>query len=258
MADSPQTIGPPRIPFTTFLLKVLAGGVGGSIGALILLLLFIVIYTVFPSAPDLQTVTQINPIFVFLLMLMVFLALTPANLLSVFLLSLTEREKYVRVKSALYQIFIVNLIIFLLMVPVYFMTATINMDLTPYVVALHIILATQISAIILEVVSDYRHSLVGIYGITFSILVSVATMFLLQAIVESSAILLFLMIPVVWGSIAVVQSITTIIYGWIASIYDKDFLSTQEVYGDDYGKEVDIKETPKAKDEEGGDFLRHN
>ena len=41
--------------------------------------------------------------------------------------------------------------------------------------------------------------------------------------------------------------------------YDKDFLSTQTVYGDDYGKEVETpKESPKAKDESGGDFLRHN
>ena len=41
---------------------------------------------------------------------------------------------------------------------------------------------------------------------------------------------------------------------------DKDFLSTQTVYGADYGREVEEveEEAPKAKDESGADFLRHN
>jgi len=82
----------------------------------------------------------------------------------------------------------------------------------------------------------------------------------LASAIQNTAILLFAALPVVWGSIAVVQSITIMIYGWIARVYDKDFLSTQTVYGDDDGKEVESEEeaAPKAKDEAGADFLRNN
>ena len=85
-------------------------------------------------------------------------------------------------------------------------------------------------------------------------------MFGLSGIIESPQILLFAALPIVWGSIAFVQSIFTMLYGWIARTYDKDFLSTQTVYGSDYGKEVESDEpvAPKANDEAGADFLRHN
>ena len=108
---------------------------------------------------------------------MIFIATTPANLLSVFLLSLTERDKYKRTKSALFQVFIINVVIFLLMVPVYFITTSINIGVTAYAVALHIVIAAQVSALILEIVSNYKYSIVGLYGVTLSVLVSAGVMF---------------------------------------------------------------------------------
>jgi hypothetical protein len=194
-------------------------------------------------------------------MMMIFLATTVGNIISTWLMALTEREKYTRISSAISQVFIISMIIFILMVPVYFITAATNVTITAYAVALHIIIAAQVSALILEIVSNYRYALVGVYGITFSILVSAGIMFGLAGIVSSPQILLFVALPIVWGSLAFVQSIFTMLYGWIARTYDKDFLSTQTVYGKDYGKEVEVQEepeTPKAKDEEGANFLRHN
>jgi hypothetical protein len=146
------------------------------------------------------------------------------------------------------------------MVPVYFMTASIDIQITVYAVALHIILSAQISALILEIVSNYKYALVGLYGVTFSVLLSAGIIFGLAKFIESPALLLFAALPIVWGSIAFMQSIVTMIYAWIVEIYDKDFLSTQTLYGKDYGKEVESEEDsePKAKDEAGADFLRKN
>jgi len=252
--------GPDRISFTTFLLKILAGLGGGIVGTLILLLIFILSQSILDPFLSNTATESISPIFVFILMIMIFLSSTVGNLLSSFLLSLTEGEKYKRRASAIYQTFILSIIIFILMVPVYFITATLNVSLTAYAIALHIIISAQLTAIILEVISNYRHALVGIYGVTFSILLSAGVMLGLASAIQNTAILLFAALPVVWGSIAVVQSITIMIYGWIARVYDKDFLSTQTVYGDDYGKEVESEEeaAPKAKDEAGADFLRNN
>ncbi|MBI5754248.1 hypothetical protein HZA40_03860 [Candidatus Peregrinibacteria bacterium] len=255
-----QELGPGRISFGTFLLKILAGAAGGIGGSLILVIIFVLASSVLsPITGGLEGETsQISPIFTFILMMMIFLSSTVGNIISTWLLALTERGKYTRIASAIYQVFIISMIIFVLMVPVYFIT---TISVTPYAVALHIIISAQVSALILEIVSNYRYALVGVYGITFSILISAGVMFGLAGVITSPQILLFAALPIVWGSIAFVQSIFTILYGWIARTYDKDFLSTQTVYGSDYGKEVEVEEvpeTPKVKDEEGADFLRHN
>lgn len=264
MAETDQTkvqeLGPGRISFGTFLLKILAGAAGGIGGSLILVIIFVLASSILAPLTGGQDseVPQISPIFTFILMMMVFLSSTIGNILSTWLLGLTERGKYTRIASAMYQVFIISMIIFILMAPVYFITP---ITVTPYAVALHIIISAQVSALILEIVSNYRYALVGVYGITFSILVSAGIMFGLAGVVSSPQILLFAALPVVWGSIAFIQSIFTMLYGWIARTYDKDFLSTQTVYGSDYGREVEVEEqpeTPKAKDEEGADFLRHN
>lgn len=255
--------GPPRVSFGTFLLKILAAMAGGIGGSLILLLIFVLAASILsPITGGYQegAAEDISPIFTFILMMMVFLASTVGNIVSTWLMAITERGKYTRISSAIYQVFIISMIIFLLMVPVYFITSATNISIMAYAVALHLIISAQVSAIILEIVSNYRYSLVGVYGITFAILTSAGILLSLSGIVASPQILLFAALPVIWGSIAVVQSIFTMIYGWIARTYDKDFLSTQTVYGSDYGKEVESEEeaAPKAKDEAGADFLRHN
>ena len=256
-------VNPPSMSFATFLLRLLAGAAGGIGGSLILLLIFVLassVLTPITGYGDGAEITSVSPIFTFILMMMIFLSSTIGNIVSTWLIALTERDKYTRVSSAIYQTFIISIIIFVLMAPVYYLTATINLSITAYVIALHIIISSQVSALILEIVSNYRYALVGLYGITFSILVSSGIMFGLAGVGQNPQILLFAALPIVWGSIAFVQGIFTMIYGWIARTYDKDFLCTQTVYGSDYGKEVEDEEpvAPKAKDEAGGDFLRHN
>lgn len=261
MSENNQEIGPGRISFATFLLKILAGAAGGVGGSLILVLIFILASSVFevPTSAEDQ-ITSTSPIFAFILMMMIFLSTTIGNIVSTWLIALTERDKYTRISSAIYQVFVLSLIIFVFTAPIYLITAATNPTITAYVVALHIILSAQVSALILEIVSNYRYSLVGVYGVTFSVLTASGILFILSGVITSPQILLFAALPIVWGSMAFVGSIVTIFYGWLARTYDKDFLSTQTVYGNDYGKEVDIEveEDPKAKDEAGSDFLRHN
>ncbi len=267
MADQPNQVqAEPQEPqqansmgFATLLLKILAALGGGGVGSLILVVIFFLASSLLTplTTPD---EGYVSPIFVFVLLIMIFLSSTISNIVSTWLLALTERGKYSRVSSTLYQVFIINLIIFLLMVPIYFLTSSIDVGITAYAIALHIILTAQVSAIIMEIVSNYRYALVGVYGVTISILVSSGVMLGFAAYIKSPQILLFLALPIVWGSIAFVGSIVTMIYGWVANTYDKDFLSTQTMYGDDYGKDVlpEEEEAPKAQDEAGADFLRHN
>ncbi len=251
-----KPLGPQQMTFPRFILKFLAASAGGIIGAVLLVVIFLLASSLLSPLTASQPNEYISPVFVFILMVMVFLSSTIGNLVSTFLLSLTDRERYKRRASAMYQIFIVSIIIFLLMAPVYFITSSVDFSFTAYAIALHFILTAQVSALILEIVSNYRYSLVGLYGVTFSIILSAAVLFGLSSLVESPTILLFAAMPVVWGSIGLVHGIVTAVYGWIANIYDKDFLATNMDYGDDYGKEIVEEEKPKTKDEAGADFLK--
>jgi hypothetical protein len=259
MNEKNEEIGPERITFATFLLRILAGTTGGIVGGVVLLLIFIMASSVFePIASFNEQVKHISPIFTFVIIIMVFLASTISNIGSTWLMGLVEKEKYTKISSAIYQVFIVSLIIFILMAPVYFITGAANPSITAYVIALHIILSAQASALIFELISNYKYSVVGVYGVTFSVLFSAGLLFSLASVLGNPQLLLFVALPIVWGSVAFVGSIVNGLYGWIARTYDKDFLSSEEMFGDDYGEEVVEDEEPRAEDKDGGDFLRNN
>ncbi len=261
MNEKTEEIGPERISFATFLLRVLAGTTGGIIGGVVLLLIFMLASSIFePITAASEQMGHISPIFIFVLIIMVFLASTIANIASTWLMALVEKEKYIRVSSTIYQVFIVSLIIFIMMSPVYFITGATNPTITAYVVALHIMISAQASALILEIISNYRYSLVGVYGVTFSILFSAGLLFTLASGIGNPQLLLFVALPVVWGSIAFIGVIASGLYGWIARTYDKDFLSSEELFGADYGKEEEYEEeeVPVVEDKDGRDFLSKN
>lgn len=248
-----QEIGPDKVSFPLFILKVLAGVAGGVVGSLLLLLGFVLAASLIP---DTSLTESISPVFIFILSVMIFISSTVGNMLSVLLLALTEGKKYTKKSTAVYQVFIVNLLMFLFLVPVYFLSSA----SAPYTVALHIILTAQVAALTLEVISNDRYSLVGVYGTAFSIIFSAAVLFGLSSIVEPQ-LLLFAALPIVWGSIAFIGTMVTSIYGWLARIYDKDFLATDTVYGDDYGEEDISDDEPEEEiqeDTEGADFLKNS
>ncbi|MFA7685249.1 MAG: hypothetical protein WCX95_00430 [Candidatus Gracilibacteria bacterium] len=258
--EAPKQLGPGRISFPVLLLKLLAGLAGGGIGALILLVVSVLAATIIaPLTNPGEMSEEISPVFVFVVSIMAFLAATASDILSVLFLSLTEREKYTKTPTAIYHIFILNVVLFILMVPVYFIATSTRVELSIFIIALHIIISAQASAMIMETVSNNKYALIGLYGVTFSIVISTAVLFGLYG-GTSPAIVLFTALPVVWGSIALIYGIFSMIYGWIVDLYDKDFLSLESDYGSDYGKEVESEKpkAPRAKDEAGAEFLRHN
>ena len=256
-----KQLGPAKLSFPVLLLKTVAGVFGGALGSLVLLLIFVLASSILsPLTEGIETGDSVSPVFVFILLIMVFLASTGGDILSVLFLSLTERDKYQKTPTAIYHIFIISVIMFLLMVPVYFIAASITLKLAIFAVGLHIILAAMASAIILEIVSNHKYSLLGLYGIVFSIVVSSAILFAIYGAVNSETVVIFLALPIVWGMAAFIYSAFCMIYGWVVDIYDRDFLSIETEYGADYGKvkEDDRKVALRAKDEAGADFLRHN
>jgi MFS family permease len=258
--EAPKQLGPARLGFPMLLLKTLAGLAGGGIGSLILLVIAVLAATIIAPLTDPTIAADgVSPVFVFVVSIMGFLASTIGNILSVLFLSLTEREKYTKTSTTIYHIFIISIVMFILMVPVYFIAASINVNLAVFAIALHVILSAMASSLIMEMVSNTKYSLIGLYGTIFSIVMSAAILFGMYS-GTSTAVVLFLALPIVWGSMAFIYSVFSMIYGWVVDLYDEDFLSLEINFGQDYGKAVESDKpvAPRAKDEAGAEFLRHN
>ena len=139
MPEEKTLIGPPNVNFIRFLMKLSAGLGGGIAGAMVLLVVFLLSSSILQPALQATSETEINPLFVFVLMAMIFLSSCGSNILGTLILALTDRERYSRLSSALYQIFIVNIVIFGLHV-LYFVTTNMGVGMTAYTAGLHIVL----------------------------------------------------------------------------------------------------------------------
>lgn len=263
MTEDKELIGPPNVNFLRFILKLGAGIGGGVAGALILLVVFLLASSILQPALQPRTEAEINPLFIFVLMAMIFLSSCGSNILGTLFLALTDRERYSRMSSSLYQIFIVNIVIFGLTAPVYLITSNMGVGATAYAAGLQIVLSAQASALILEMVSDPKYSLLGIYSTIFAILFSAGIAFMVFQATQNITILLFAVFPIIWISIGFMEGLIGMIYHGIYVTWGVDFLAQTVSYGEDYGKQkteeevVEEEEEEKRVDQSGADFLRN-
>lgn len=256
--------GPRKMSFFTLVLKTFAGLSGGIAGALILLIIFLLTSSILQPvlAPAEAAAQEISPLFIFILMAMIFATSLAANLIGPLLLSYTERERYNRVATALSQIFIINVVIFAFVAPIYLTTSTARLELTAYAAGLQIILSATASALIIELIHDYRYILLTVYSTILSVLVAVAINFFIYTGFGriGATMLLFISLPLIWSLIGFFQGAFAMFYYWLYSNYGTDFLATTTSYGADYGipdeSEEDDSE-PEREDTEGGSFLKN-
>jgi hypothetical protein len=263
MAEETIKSGPPHVGLFWGFVKILAGMFGGAIGTLILTAVFLlsssILNTVFVPAED--TTAAPHPLFIFIFMAMIFLAALSANIISSLFLAFTDKERYTKISTSIYQIFILNIIIFVLTVPIYIITSSISLPLTGFAAVIHVLITTFASALILEIMARPKYALLGIYGVIIGILISLSINFIIYYFSDSNPlILLFLAIPITWTSIALSEGI---FYGFYYSIfqnYGTDFLSLKTEYGADIGAEEEAaeeaEEEPVKQDVAGTDFLK--
>ena len=120
---------PPQFTFLSLITRTFAGLGGGILGSVVLLIIYILsVSIVAPVLTPAGTgvggvvgaeVADINPLFIFILMGMIFASTLAANLVAPFLISLTQGGKYKRVTTSLFQIFIVNIVVFVILAPIY-------------------------------------------------------------------------------------------------------------------------------------------
>lgn len=262
-SNAEQAYGPRHVSLFTMFAKAFLGLCGGVFGSLILLLIFLASSSVLQPvlSPADTTGEQINPIFIVILMAMIFVTSLLSSMLTPFLLSLTERLRYPRIMTSIYQIFIMNLVIFIFVAPIYLTTSTTSIEFTAYAAGLQIILVSTAAALIMEIVNDDRYALLGVYTAIIGILVSTATNLFIFQILKSPTVLLFTALPITWGSIGFFQGVLSMIYYWYYLNWGNDFLAANTAYGNEYAgvseEQAEIEaEQQLPDDKDGGDFFK--
>lgn len=253
--------GPPSPSFLTLVLKTFAGLGGGIAGMLILLLIFLGASTILQSAINPEALgveeTSKNQLFIFVFMAMIFLTSLGANILGSLFFSFVEHEKYSRTSTAMYQIFFVNLVIFVILAPIYLVLDSRNLlDMTGFLAGFHVLLSALASVMILEIIGNLRYAVVGVYGVVFALMISTGAMMVVYEFSDRNpTIVLFATLPVMWTVLGFVTVIVEMFYRWIWTLYGTDFLMSKTEYGKDYG-EPEVEEAPPPPDVEGSEFLK--
>lgn len=254
--------GPPNPSFLTLVLKTFAGFGGGIAGMLILLLIFLGASTILQPAFNPEFAEELggftkNPLFIFVFMAMIFLTSLGANLVGSLFFTFVEHEKYSRASTILYQIFLVNLVIFIITAPIYILLDSRGlMDMTAFLAGFHVLLSALASMMILEIIGNLRYALVGVYGVIFSILISTALILVIYEVSQHNpTVVLFATLPIMWTAMGFITVLVEMFYRWVWTIYGTDFLMSKTEFGKDYG-ETEPEEPALPPDISGSEFLK--
>lgn len=261
-----NTLGPRSVGLFAIILRTLGGLGGGVVGTGLIVVIAFLGASILNTALTPTSDGAVHPLFVFVFMAMMFIGSLAANILGPLFIGLSDREKYRNISTTLYQIFIANMVILVVMAPIYMIVAGLQVESIASVAALEVVVSAFVSALILEVIADTKYALLGVYSTAFSILVSAGLYFLFYTLAsEQPMFLLFLALPVIWVSIGLFSGLLGYLYGWIYKLYGVDFLSTAVSYGQDVKWESEEEEVEKEveqedakqkkKDDSGAKFL---
>jgi hypothetical protein len=257
------SIGPRKLTFLSLVLKTFAGFIGGLIGTGVLVVIFLVASSILQPvlggiAEAEVSAGEVSPLFMAVLLLMVFSTLMVSSLLATLFLCFTERERYTKIATTLTQVFVVNFVIFLFVLPIYLTTSATSLMMTVYAAIIQGILSATASALILELIHDAKYSLVAVYTTLLAVLVAIGVNFFIYMILGNAALIMFTALPILWGLIGFSQAVVGMFYYWLYTTYGVDFLASTTTFGADYGvteEEEEEEEEPEREDVEGGDFF---
>ena len=227
-----------------------AGMVGTIILGIILLLTWGIVGNVLAPTAN-QVVEQIgtgivlkqqsHPLFLSIVILAVFLATLVSNLSYTLVSSVTE-ERYENRTTNLTQAFLGNLVILLVLIPVYLMSSNLYGSAGVGITAMtHVCLASIFCFLAMEALSQTRYMLLSLYGMITGLAIFAAAMNVLGS--SSPTILTLTALPFLLGSIGAGSAMAQMFYHWTQKTYGTDVLDSDKRFGEDYGQDVDHSQT---------------
>jgi len=236
-----QTIEPPTMRLATVVFRTLAGILGGAFGSAMIFLVIILTQSLTTGIFD--GTGTFNPVYIFIILAMAFLCTQIAAIASASLFAYIENYKYTRLTSTLVQIFLINLLMFIVMIPAYIVVSQLNSEALIYVGATHVVFSAIASTLIMEIMTEYRYAILSVYTTIASVMIAILVILFLQFSANEVIILpLLAMLPIVWGCVGLVIGVGEMIYAWIYETYGVDYLSLDTNYGAEYSEKVEEDE----------------
>jgi len=213
--------GPRKPTGYVFIIRLIASLAGGIIGSLSIFAIFVFSQVLFTAEAE-------NPLSLFIIILIIFVGSLLTNLITVFMISYFDREIYSRHLTILTQAFIIQVILFLFSVPFYILIHSLPLgaEHIRYVAGFHLLLSTQICALLLELLAETPYKMVGLYGISFGSFFSMITIIMVIQF-NLEFLLIFIIPPLLWVSMELFRSLADILYYYFYKFYGIDVLNTK-------------------------------
>ena len=228
------------LTFTTFMLRLFSGLVGGAAGTLALFIVYFIMNYVVPQGEEGAT-----SLTMFVVIIMAFVGTLVANSVTGVMVTFMDNQKYSRRKTTIMHIFLFNFILFFLTIPLYFLGSM--LEIVNGIAAVHFLLSAFISALIMEVLAGYEYSLLGIYSTALSTFVSIAIALAMIAGGVSPLAIMFAAMPGFWIILELVSGFTELVYDNFVKAYGMDVLNVQTDLGGDKEIEPEEEEEEESK-----------
>lgn len=215
------------LTFTLFVLRLISGVGGGIGGALIAFLVYFAVLSFIPPESS-------SSISIFGTLVVGFAATLGTNALATVLVTFMDEEKYARRKTMLSHVFVFNLILFFITVPLYALATPLDQVLS--VTMLHFLMSGFISSLILEVLAGYEYALVGIYSQAMGMFLTLGLGFLLASVEISNLVFLFGTLPLTWLMLQLSSGVGEWAYDTYLKYYGLDALNSGTDLGDEEGE----------------------
>lgn len=232
-------MAPRTVSLSLLFFKSLSGFGVGIVG-MIILLIFVGV--------GLGTVSEgaiSGPFVTFSAIAMGFVTAFITNNLGIFFFGVLDPQKYPDIRKVVKNVIILNIVIFLFLLPAYFFTVLAGGKISQIlmVAVLQLILSAQASMFVLELsaTTNNRDNLLAIYGIVFSTLASIVVNLAIYNYLQSMSSvaelavggsggkgptgLLFAILPVSWFLFGAFTTAIEMIYHWIYQTWGVDFLN---------------------------------
>ncbi|MFH1012197.1 MAG: hypothetical protein V1760_00400 [Candidatus Peregrinibacteria bacterium] len=235
------TIEKRPLTFVLFVLRLLSGLTGGVAGTLALFVIYFILVSLVPSGGE-------STISVFVMIIMAFVGTLTANTITAVMVTFLDNGKYNRRKTIITQVFLFNLILFFLTIPLYFLG--ISMGFANGVAALHFLISAFISALIMEVLAGHEYALLGIYSSALGIFISIGFTLALLTLEVSTTTFTFAAMPTVWAILQITGGLSELIYDNFLKFYGVDALNVKTDIGGDEDKEADKEKSEEDEENE--------
>ncbi|OGC81929.1 MAG: hypothetical protein A2V81_03560 [Candidatus Abawacabacteria bacterium RBG_16_42_10] len=233
MADNDFYIGPRKYEGVIVFYRMLAGIVGGLAGGLIILIGLILAGSLLNALAD--PTAFVSPFAIFMAVSVLFMAGLVGNGLSVFLMSLSDQDKYQNPYRGLLQVAVINIVIFLISIGAYFIARSIDISFMITVALVQFVSSALASTFVFSAVTVRPSEFViEIYGGFISMLLGLGIATLVYFVGNELA--LFFGLPIImWFSIGFFGGLTEFFYYQLYRHTGVDVLETGDADYQDEG-----------------------